>query len=395
MDYPFSGLIVRYVKSGFEAGPIDPSPKDELHVNLWEMGRNRFIDIGVMINIPEEIEAIQVDLPWELDRTKVFDLGSRLVGERIVAAVFNEIVCYNGSNDHLFADVTFPTIPNSSGFVLARLNSDNFKVEPVLLSEGGTTSKLTVRLPALGAISPQRKFYVRFRIIDVPLKIYTSIFYQKDRNLLSSSLETRIVDFRVNVRRGIPDDVLTSQAALQFPRWRKIHLFLTIDRSREMTFTSENFIACRSLEDEAIWNNYISLNHNNNQGTICSVSDYLGYQWTAKSSAPEAPVKDLVALARFSQVTSSWVNMTRFILLALILGTAGSGIWTALTQYIAPPSDQVAGESATLRILGILTFAFVTVVGLTTATVRRTTLRIGHLFQRFFATGRRALNEDR
>jgi hypothetical protein len=214
----------------------------------------------------------------------------------------------------------------------------------------------------------------------VPESTYTAIFYQKDRNLLSSSLETRIVDFRINVRRGVPDDVLTSQPDLFFPRWRKIHFFLTVDRVRELTFQSENFVACRSLEDEAIWNSYISIN-NAQVGESCSVKDFLGYQWTAKCSATGAPAKDLVALARFSQVTSSLVYLVRFVALALIVGAAGNGVWTLIEERVAStntlPKPGVAdafpaeGANGTWVTMGVLVLAFAGVLALTSTAMRR------------------------
>lgn len=353
MTYPFSGIIVRYIRS--ENAPLpaaSPAPADELHVNLWEIAGKPFVDVGVMIDQPSEIEALQVDLPWSTEKSKVFDLGSRLVGERIVAAIFNEIVHYSGSNDQMFANVTF--VPPASGrdFVLARLSSQDFTLEQIVLSDGSKTTRLKVRVPPLRTAS---RMYIRFRIIEVPEDNYTSVFFQKDRSLLSSSLETRIVDFRINVRRGIPDDVLTSATNLRFPAWKKIHVFMTLDRGREMTFNNEKFVDCRSLEDEAIWNSYITFGNSDGR-TEPSVSAYLGYQWTSKSK-DTCPAKDLVALARFSKVTSSRAYVVRFIVLALLLGAAGSGIWQA-TGELFEVSTPTKNETLTWRTLGAIIVAF-------------------------------------
>jgi hypothetical protein len=338
MKYPFSGIIVRFESAAPGKGTpgSQVEPKDELHVNLWEVAGRRFLDIGVMINTPKNIKNVQIDLPWKFDKTKVFDLGSRLVGEKIVAAIFNEVVRYDGANDNLLARVSFPQSNNGTGgFNLIRLNSNNFSTDPIVLSEGGSSTKLSVKLEQVPESESGNDLpcYIRFRIVDIPEGIYTAKFYQKDRNLLSSSLETRIVDFRINVRRGVPEDVLSARTDLFFPRWKKIHLFLTVDRAREMTFDSENFVACRSLEDEEIWNSYIALDNHSNDPQ-CSVSDYLGYQWTVKAKTSKedqgvkyVPAKDLVALARFSQVTSSGWYMFRFVILALAVGAAGNGVW--------------------------------------------------------------------
>lgn len=355
MTYPFSGIIVRYI-SATGVPPANPVVADELHVNLWEVAGKPFIDIGVMINGPEEIESLQVDLPWVTDKSKIFDLGSRLVGERIVAAIFNEVVHYSGSNDQMFANVTFIPPDPDRDFVLARLSSQDFTVEENALSDGSKTTRLKVRVPTLQVASPPKKLYIRFRIIEVPEDNYTSIFFQKDRSLLSSSLETRIVDFRINVRRGIPDDILTSSTNLRFPAWKKIHVFMTLDRGRELTFSNEKFVDCRSLEDEAVWNSYITLG-NNDRNIGSSVSAYLGYQWTSKAKE-RAPAKDLVALARFSKVTSSKSYVARFLFLALLLGAAGNGIWGLAADFVGKINTENQAKYLTLQTLGAIAIAF-------------------------------------
>lgn len=348
MSHPFSGIIVRYVKPLPDNSREAPTPdllnpneakkdqqaeghKDQLHVNLWEMSKKSFLDIGIMINDPS-VEAIQIDLPWHLEKKQVFDLGSRLVGEKIIAAIFNEVVCYKGCANDYVAKVKFNPdgTEEDKGFFLIRLNSHDFSTSIISLSDGRNTTQLVIRLHAVADNLPR---YVRFRIADIPEGVYTSKFLQKDRNLLSSSSETRIVDFRINVRRGIPDDILSERRELkskpirlEFPKFNRIHLFLTVDRVREITFQGENFVACRSLEDEEIWNSYIQLDNHSNGKPTDSVHKYLGYQWTAKNK-DNKPVKDLVALARFTQVTSSFWYMTRFLILALIVGAAGNGIW--------------------------------------------------------------------
>jgi len=352
MKYPFSGIIVRYLRNG-STPDTAVTPTDELHVNLWEVSRRRFIDIGVLINEPSKISALQVDIPWQIDHTKVFDLGSRLVGEKILAAIFNDVVQYSGTNDSTFAEVSFPNTAPPRKFILARLSSQDFTIEQVVLSDGSITTRLKVRVPDLTTLSnPAGMLYIRFRIIDVPEENYTSIFSQKDRNILSSSLETRIVDFRVNVRRGTPDDILANQVDLKFPRWKKIHVFMTLDRTRELTFSNEKFVDCRSLEDEAIWNSYIALD--TNIGREESVSNYLGYQWTSKSEG-NSPAKDLVALARFSKVSSSKTYVLRFISLALILGAAGNGIWSIVNEFI---SQDNSNSTENWKALGLLSLIF-------------------------------------
>ena len=136
--------------------------------------------------------------------------------------------------------------------------------------------------------------------------------------------------FRINVRRGVPDEILSSNEILRFPQFKKIHFFLTIDRTQICEFESQNFIGCRSLIDEAIWNEY--LHGPTNNAPSDGMKGYLGYQWTASALATSNPsssagVKDLVVLGRFSTHRSSVRAAMRFVILGLIFGMIGNALW--------------------------------------------------------------------
>ncbi|WP_156479913.1 hypothetical protein [Collimonas pratensis] len=345
--HPFSGIIVRYVARQTNEGDVSTSTPvdaaaDELHVNLWEVGSRPFIDIGILISNRAEVNAIEVVLPWKLGAEAIMDLGTRLNSEKSIAAIFNEAVRYDGSADEPFASVSFlkdndqqtkkSSTEQKTEFVLLRLNSTHFSVFPRLTGEGEMTIlRINLSDTALsGYASISSKIYLRFRIKNVPHAIYQATFCQPDRNILSSFIETRIIDFRINVRRGIPDELLAGDSNTHFPKFKKIHFFLTINRSQECIFEGQNFVGCRSLMDEDVWNEYVRSNVNAPITTDGSVRNYLGYQWTKaiKGGGNEAGhVKDLVALGRFSRTSSSTSQIFRFIGLGLVFGMAGNGAW--------------------------------------------------------------------
>jgi len=349
MRYPYSGIIVRFQDvtpaiptpessvatsespsatptNSVSSGASDASSKinDELHVNYWEVGSRRFLDIGVMIS-SLTVQAIRVDVPWKLKRSQIFDLGSELNGEKIITAVFNEVVHYESASDGDYAHIRLdPQGARDRKFTILRLNGTHLNASTEEMLSGGFSTRIQITVPSVPDNVIQGARYVRVRIVEVPRNVYTSMFYQKDRNVLSSSPETRIFDFRVNVRRGVPDDVLAGEADYIFPKFSKIHMFAIVPRERELAFQSERFKGCRSLEDEAVWNGYIQLPQRS-KFSFDSVRNYLGYQWSV--SAKEGGVKDLVALARFTSVKSSVPNIVRFLMLALVVGASGSGIW--------------------------------------------------------------------
>jgi len=373
MDHPFSGILVRYVLrpplAASNAGasnadlpkkelPVSPDFTDELHVNLWEVRNPSVLDIGIMIGKWQDIESVIVDLPWEVAQDHVEDLGSRLNSEKTVAAIFNEIVRYNGSADQLYAQITFRPIDvesdprgnnqNARSFTLLRLPGRNYSIERIRLGQGVFSSQLRIKLPERGTLVPESTdpLYLRFRIDKVPQSVYSSSFALADRNLLSSSTTTRIIDFRINVRRGIPDEILAGHYLFRFPRLKKIHFFLTIDRTQVCNFESQNFVGCRSLVDEKIWNEYLHTTPYEQKAE--AMKRFLGYQWTAASKIDSAGflegVKDLVVLGRFSSHVSNIAKTLRFVFLGLLFGMVGNGLWDVFKpikgEYLANLADQ-------------------------------------------------------
>ncbi|WP_342051588.1 MULTISPECIES: hypothetical protein [unclassified Cupriavidus] len=398
MNYPFSGILVRYrrnstpnatdfsskiadaARPNIEAAESDSTNAgdelgDELHVNLWEIGNERFLDVGVMVSSWNETDAVLIDVPWKLNISQISDLGARLNGERAIAAIFNEIVHYDGFADGNYAEISFRREDNSAEqefghFTLLRLHSQFFEIKDIYISDGREVSQLEIRLPRpTRSNKDYHRVYIRFRIRNVPEKMYASVFKQRDRNLLSSSTVTRIIDFRINVRRGMPDELLSGDEAVTFPRFAKIHCFLTTERGEDCIFQSKSFNGCRSLDDEDVWNEYIRQDSKLGISPKNSVRNYLGYQWSAvyKPSGqlggePKKPhgVKDLNVLGRFTKTHSSPFNILRFLILGLAFGIAGNGLWSAIEpnknkniieRVLNPSADDVAKLIGVISIL--------------------------------------------
>lgn len=349
--YPFSAVLVRLEepqsdpKSEPQPEPESnqakngeknncPSYGNELHVNLWDFESEAILDIGLLIHKKEKCKNIFVDIPWHLKHENIFDIATKIDGERILEAVFNRDVGYI-SSESKNPKVAFPD-ETEKGFFLVRLNSTAFEIEYTTLPGGTQVSRIKIKLPDsiyedFKSNGEVERFYVRFRLINVPKEVFSTNFAQKDRNLLSSCLQASVYDCRLNTRRGVPEEVLSPTTnKLTFPGFHQIHLFLVVHRDRDPTFQSHSFKACRSLEDESVWNEYIRLDGETSDHHVEEVKNYLGYQWSAKVRDKEL-AKELVALARFTRViTDRWI-MIRFILIALLLGASGSGIWTLVS----------------------------------------------------------------
>jgi hypothetical protein len=332
-------MIRRRRKQKRSTSLSEVSRADELHVNLWETGRDRispFMDVGVMIGQRNDYCAVVVDLPWSVELKDVSDLGARLNGEKSVAAIFNEVVHYDGFAEGNFANISFRKDgKDEKPFSLVRLNTQLFKVEPIFLSDENLCTRLTITLPSRPTfVKPEDvriSSYIRFRIRNIPPTVYSMDFIQKDRTLISSNTETRIIDFRINVLRGVPEELLSGNEKLVFPKFQRIHCFLTTIRDEVCVSDTKDYKGYRSLMDEEVWNEYIRLDNSVGISAENSVRNYLGYQWT---SSKEEGVKDLIVLGRFSKVRSDYVSIARFIALVLIFGVAGSAVWDINTNCV-------------------------------------------------------------
>lgn len=332
--------------------------RDELHINLWELGGERFLDIGVLINSPEKINSVHIDLPWEVKEGDVSDIGGLLNSEKAVAAVFNEIVEYQSCADEAYASIKFRANgrrDKRKGFRLARLNSNHFSLKLNLLPDKSIATKLEIKFPVFpGKYSDV--VYIRFRIRSIPESVYCSTFPQADKNLLSSRTTTRIIDFRINTRRGVPDEVLSNPPGIRFPDFSKIHFFLTVHRTEICEFYGNAFVACRSLIDEREWNQYVNASTGENGCEMNhSVKNYLGYQWTAKvnKGAQEISVKDLGVLGRFSRHTTNTRQILRFVSLLFIFGAIGSATWDIIKPAV-PSATKNATFLSRLELRGPL-----------------------------------------
>lgn len=330
--------------SGEEDEPIPVRFDDELHVNLWEIDDSPFLDVGVKIKDWQQVDEVEIVLPWKVDEEDVQDLCGRLDRPKSVAAVFNEIVRYDGRADSSFANIYFlddtpgkrTNSPRDGGvekpdLVLVKSDLKCFKIETTRTSDAAVMSIVRVKFRR-----PEEHLdaaiYLRFRINNVPRTVYQATFDRPDKNILSSYVEARIIEFRINVRRGLPDELLMDSA--KFPPFKKIHFFLTIDRADECVFEGQNFIGCRSLMEEDMWDEYVK-RENASISPQHSVKNFLGYQWTKAIDRKEPknkPVKDLVALGRFTKTSSNVLQLLRFLGFGLIFGMAGSGAWDVLTN---------------------------------------------------------------
>lgn len=335
MNHPFSGILVKYKHGDNSVDTRD----DELHVNLWELDTETFLDIGVMISDPSVSELI-IDCPWQVTSSDITDLGSRILGEQAATAIFNTKIRYQAVSEGKIATLEFLNDKNRGTVELLRLTQDQIGTK--------STPPNNITSIPIEIESPKElaKRYLRLRISNIPKNVYSTSFEQKDKNILSSNIVQTIFDFRINVKRGIPENTLISNEGLVFPKFNRIHFFLIIDRKKDLVFPGQDFKSCRSLEDENNWADYI---HNNSKTTDQIkkiIRECLGYHWSSKNS------EELTTLCKFSHTKSNYSQIFLFMTIAFIVGAIGNGIWNALdiliSEYIHQAAPDENKQSASL-----------------------------------------------
>lgn len=315
-----------------------PGISPELHLNVWERGSapwssKAFLDIGLMLDVSETANRFEFLLPWKVEQNDVEDLSHRVLEPNAVSAIFNEVWLTSLSN----GSAGFITTGNGDIITVVHANGDLTVNEYTL---GGQDKFYSIKLnvPAIlakskSASSGAKRMYVRFRVKNVPHSFYRVSINPKDWLLQSSWQRTEIIDFRMNVRRGVPLGLTTTIGA-DFIDFSKVHLFLMKSRDQDIVFEDKAFRACRSLEDEEFWAGYSLSNPHNSLLRLWSkyhVKSSLGYQWSRAtqkdSSGNDILVREFSTLSRFKKVRFGFIS---FLLAAAIVGAAGNAFWDAV-----------------------------------------------------------------
>jgi hypothetical protein len=305
----------------------------EIHFNIWEgKGMDPFLDIGVMLDINDPAERIEIFLPWGIAAGDIEDLSPRILGPNGVSAVFNEAWTSSGANNCPGGYVTrtdgsiFSIVPYDRPIVETR-NHSLGTLRSIVLDVTGLRAISAVT--TAGAQRPAVKMYVRIRVKKVPPKFYQVGIDQGD--VLGGSLlnRTEIIDFRMNVRRGVPA-AIESFLRGRFIEFSKVQLFLMKSRDEDIVFEDKLFKACRSLEDEKFWAEYIlpyGASSSASEKSRKRVQRSLGYQWTKIPVTSQTEFSEFGMLARFKSFRTKKRTIGLFVVLALVLGAAGNGVY--------------------------------------------------------------------
>lgn len=331
-------------------------PLPEIHFNIWEEGIDTvpFLDIGIMLSVSDPAERIAIFLPWTLEPTNIEDLSPRILASNGVSAIFNEAW-------------TSSTATNSPGGFVTRNNGGSvFTIvpynQPIIEKRPHQTGlfssivfdiaqlKSTSASAATNAPKAPDQMYVRIRVKGVPESFYRVGFDQGDALGGGAFSRTEIIDFRLNVRRGVPSGI-ESILSGRFVEFSKVQLFLMKHRNQDIVFEDKLFKACRSLEDENFWAGYIlplGASAEAHEKSRKQVTGSLGYQWRKAPEGTQSEITEFGMLARFKSYKMKGMTVTVFVLLALLLGALGNGLYD-LGKSVFGGSEAAAASKDTCK----------------------------------------------
>lgn len=355
---PFYGCLCLETASKHPLPPADQRqqakiPLPEIHFNIWEEGidTDPFLDVGVMLAVNDPAEHIEIFLPWAFAAPDIEDLSARILGSNGVSAVFNEAWTTSSGVNSPGGFVTrgdgtvFTILPYDQPLIKKRQHRLGALHSIVLdVAQLARTSAAT----AANAGKPPDHMYVRFRVKGAPQSFYRVGIEQSDALGGGALNRTEIIDVRLNVRRGVPQAI---EAFLngRFIEFSKVQLFLMKSRNHDIVFEDKLFRACRSLEDENFWSEYI-LPKGSPPATIAKslnqVKGSLGYQWKKTPDPGVSGVKEFGILARFKSFTISKRIGTLFLVLALLVGALGNAVYDLGKWALTDPDENAASSQA-------------------------------------------------
>jgi hypothetical protein len=274
----------------------------EVHVNIWSLGLQNFLDVGIMFkNLNLEII---IDIPntnnADLNMT---DLGRLLSRQSIASAIFNERLQICTDSD----SACKITRGKNKNITVVALNSSDFHNQKDV-KNGATTITMTPRIiKHSGNLQVQNKssekkglFYARFRIDNIAIEDFVSPFRHKDGNIVSSSTEFSFFDCRINNWRGIHEDILYRESDLAFPSGICVHLFF-VSSKKNTPLLLDSKTKFRVLEDENTWVDYLKVD---DLKSVVSISDYIAYHWRDDGN--------LNAVQQYYYISSSLLKNTVF-----------------------------------------------------------------------------------
>ncbi len=277
-------------------------PIIEAHFNLWMVGTERFLDIGLKLEPNREVELY---LPWE--DAVLEDLYEKMKQSDVLNAIFNQHLAVATSTNFSWITVTC----GAERFDVMEADCKYSNVKLKNTADNSTCTKITIKPKYTSNLVA----YVRLRAKSFPSDVFDEE-HSATGAFLSPHRETiEAIDFRVNEIRTVQPAEF-GKGTFKTPEIKKLHFFLLKSFQVTNLLSSPQYDRCRELEDKA-WEKYLPTLNKKNGGT-------LAYHW--KKSNINAG-EHFSVLATFGEKKTSWWIVLLYVGVIILLNLLSSSLY--------------------------------------------------------------------
>ncbi|MFC5356385.1 hypothetical protein [Azospirillum himalayense] len=321
----------------------------ETHFNYWRVAgtgqrapggllRRDFLEVGVLLFDPSEINHISIFVPFVVAAETVEDLGTYFGDPDIAQGIFNEVL---SSDKHSLSGEQWINLLCMDDSLFCRVhvflkqNNSIDSSEICIKYEGGGTiitilphavESSSARLPVGG------RLYFRLRIYAQPEQQspFVNVITPTDRHFQSGFEEVEYVDFRLNEARTLPAPIerqMKRDAANGRASINRVAFLTAVPVLSELSVSNTAFYKNRLLEHDP-WDKYVP-------GGI--PQGMMVYHW--RKGEPGQFVDDFTAFVKLQTRRTSNTILLIYLVIAFLFGIVGnltaSGIVALYQSYYA------------------------------------------------------------
>lgn len=304
-----------------------------LHVNFWslediptsENTSTPYLDIGLKISNYYNLENVVFYCPFVLEKKFIRDLSNKLAEKNNASIIFNADCEIQTKDSYTIVEVS--ESEKLLIFPLEQVIADVFSVESV---QNGNGTQIVFRfgqfrtyVEGVEKLKDLNTLYIRFRIVDRGLKQHMYFDSEPMNKSFESAFSgTRIIDFKVNEKRNIEENV-RAEIIVKKQEWVKlknIHFLIMVPSSYDLTSFYKGPMTCRELE-ENLWDDYLGEHIDFNKGHV------LAYHWKGKD------VEDFSCLVKVNYSRAKKKTIFAYALSVISLGILSSLIVTFIDSW--------------------------------------------------------------
>ncbi len=294
----------------------------DLHVNFWSEsveidGRKKvpYLDIGIKVTNYEYVDKLVFQCPFRVEQEEFEDLSNAIADQKTADIIFND----NCNVSTKMSVAIIATEKEKLIVVSKEFAQDLFK----LVNKGSRTnieidmSTFVNVLKNKGIELSDTVAYARFRIKTQAMK--DSIYFDSEpinKSFDSAFSGTRIIDFKINSKRNLDEQIYSEVKPEEFPQINKIHLLIMEPASYNVESFSKEGMTCRELEND-LWSNYLGGKNNIIRGHI------LAYHWK-KDSENNGSFKEYSCLVKVQYSRAKLSTIAAYVTIAVAIGMFGS-----------------------------------------------------------------------